>query len=429
MSLDVLSRDASLGDARASDGGLLGAPRPSAGAGEPVGHGACVRSGLRLPGGPRGPGAALASRARGRGGREEGVQLVWRRRSIFGASRGFVPRRWAGRRWRWARTGRYARRAGAAPPLLSRGYLPASARPSGRDGLPGGEEERGRRDHTGSLRRSASGAGSGGSCAGEARLHGSRGRGDRDGEPGPGAAAPRGLSSARFWRSCTRRGGGSTGCLTSRSSRRARGVSRRRSCGCSGRARWCRSTWSRRARCSARGAFSTSSRTGRRRRRTTRARWRTSWCARPGGGWGWCWRTRWGAPVVSSSTGFASFETNRIYQAGLLEAPDIWLWEAMASGVSETKGFTLCGGGRVVSEAGRLVFSCRGDRSRGDGGPPRAGLGERGGRGGGDVCREAAVSAEPAFRLRCCGRERTSWRSRTWGTRGCTRSCSWTASR
>ena len=38
-------------------------------------------------------------------------------------------------------------------------------------------------------------------------------------------------------------------------------------------------------------------------------------------------------PSLSPSTGLASFETNRVYQPGLLEAPDIWLWDGMASGV------------------------------------------------------------------------------------------------
>ena len=54
-----------------------------------------------------------------------------------------------------------------------------------------------------------------------------------------------------------------------------------------------------------------------------------------------------GAPVVSPSTGYASFETNRIYQPGLLEAPDIWLWDAMVSGAERTQGFTLRGWTRL----------------------------------------------------------------------------------
>jgi hypothetical protein len=51
----------------------------------------------------------------------------------------------------------------------------------------------------------------------------------------------------------------------------------------------------------------------------------------------------WGAAVASSSTGHASFETNRIYQPGLLEASDIWLWEAMVSGVLRVEPFLLSG--------------------------------------------------------------------------------------
>ena len=43
-------------------------------------------------------------------------------------------------------------------------------------------------------------------------------------------------------------------------------------------------------------------------------------------------------PVVSRS-----FETNRYYQPGLLEAPDPWLWEALASGATRVKAFALSG--------------------------------------------------------------------------------------
>jgi hypothetical protein len=50
-----------------------------------------------------------------------------------------------------------------------------------------------------------------------------------------------------------------------------------------------------------------------------------------------------GPVLVSSSTGEARFETNRIYQSGLLEAQDVWLWEALTSGASRTKEFTLLG--------------------------------------------------------------------------------------
>jgi hypothetical protein len=38
-----------------------------------------------------------------------------------------------------------------------------------------------------------------------------------------------------------------------------------------------------------------------------------------------------------------SFETNRLYQPGLLEAEDVWLWEALASGATRAKSFSLSG--------------------------------------------------------------------------------------
>ncbi len=50
-----------------------------------------------------------------------------------------------------------------------------------------------------------------------------------------------------------------------------------------------------------------------------------------------------GDAISSASTGFASFETNRFYQPGLLDAPDLWLWEALASGATRVKPFSLSG--------------------------------------------------------------------------------------
>jgi YVTN family beta-propeller protein len=67
-----------------------------------------------------------------------------------------------------------------------------------------------------------------------------------------------------------------------------------------------------------------------------------------------------GPPVVSSSRGFASFETNRIYQPGLLEAPDIWLWEGMSSGVVRAKPFTVEGVARDSGRAVRLAVELQG---------------------------------------------------------------------
>jgi len=50
-----------------------------------------------------------------------------------------------------------------------------------------------------------------------------------------------------------------------------------------------------------------------------------------------------GDAVTSASTGLASFETNRFYQPGLLDAPDPWLWEVVASGATRVKSFSLTG--------------------------------------------------------------------------------------
>ena len=50
-----------------------------------------------------------------------------------------------------------------------------------------------------------------------------------------------------------------------------------------------------------------------------------------------------GASIFSGSTGLASFETNRFYQPGLLEAKDLWLWEVLASGAARVKTFSLAG--------------------------------------------------------------------------------------
>jgi hypothetical protein len=41
-------------------------------------------------------------------------------------------------------------------------------------------------------------------------------------------------------------------------------------------------------------------------------------------------------PISSVSLAEASFETNRYYQAGLLDAPDIWLWDYLIGGTSQS---------------------------------------------------------------------------------------------
>ena len=101
---------------------------------------------------------------------------------------------------------------------------------------------------------------------------------------------------------------------------------------------------------------------------------------------------------MSASTGFSSFETNRIYQPGLLEAPDIWLWDGMGSGAARAQGFTLSGVDASSSTLARLVVQLQGGSEAGNTADHHVRLSVNGGFvGGGDVQREAAV---PAARCR-----------------------------
>ncbi len=50
-----------------------------------------------------------------------------------------------------------------------------------------------------------------------------------------------------------------------------------------------------------------------------------------------------GDAIATASIGTASFETNRFYQPGLLEALDLWHWEGLASGATRVKSFSLAG--------------------------------------------------------------------------------------
>jgi hypothetical protein len=72
-----------------------------------------------------------------------------------------------------------------------------------------------------------------------------------------------------------------------------------------------------------------------------------------------------GPPPASPSTGFASFETNRIYQPGLLEAPDLWLWEYVPSRESRVESFALSGIETSSVEPARLVVSLQGGSESG----------------------------------------------------------------
>ena len=70
--------------------------------------------------------------------------------------------------------------------------------------------------------------------------------------------------------------------------------------------------------------------------------------------------------VTTASTGRAAFETNRFYQPGLLEAPDLWLWEGLASGTTRAKSFSLTGVNAASSEAAELEVFLQGASESGN---------------------------------------------------------------
>ena len=73
-----------------------------------------------------------------------------------------------------------------------------------------------------------------------------------------------------------------------------------------------------------------------------------------------------GDPVTTASTGQASFKTNRFYQPGLLEAPELWLWEGLASGMTSAKSFSLTGVNAASSQAAVLEVFLQGASESGN---------------------------------------------------------------
>ena len=67
-----------------------------------------------------------------------------------------------------------------------------------------------------------------------------------------------------------------------------------------------------------------------------------------------------GEAVTSASTGQVSFEVNRFYQPGLLDAPDLWLWEGLGSGATRAKSFSLTGVDTASSRTGELDIVVQG---------------------------------------------------------------------
>ena len=73
-----------------------------------------------------------------------------------------------------------------------------------------------------------------------------------------------------------------------------------------------------------------------------------------------------GDAVTTASTGQASFETNRFYQPGLLEAPDLWLWEGLGSGATRVKSFALAGVDAASTQAAELEIFLQGASESGN---------------------------------------------------------------
>jgi hypothetical protein len=73
-----------------------------------------------------------------------------------------------------------------------------------------------------------------------------------------------------------------------------------------------------------------------------------------------------GNTIGSASTGTASFESDRFYQPGLLDAPDVWLWEALASGTTRAKSFSLTGVSAASSRAAELEVFLQGASESGN---------------------------------------------------------------
>jgi hypothetical protein len=73
-----------------------------------------------------------------------------------------------------------------------------------------------------------------------------------------------------------------------------------------------------------------------------------------------------GGALASSPLAYASFETNRIYQPGLLEAPDVWLWEGMVGGnPARTVSLGLFGIDRTSSEPAQVLVFLQGGSESG----------------------------------------------------------------
>jgi hypothetical protein len=102
-----------------------------------------------------------------------------------------------------------------------------------------------------------------------------------------------------------------------------------------------------------------------------------------------------GDSLSAASVGSASFEVNRFYQPGLLDAPDPWLWEALAGGVTRTQTFSLTGAEGASSQSAELTLPAGSVGIRPGGGSPRERVAERLAPGRSPVRGQAPLPGEP----------------------------------
>ena len=67
-----------------------------------------------------------------------------------------------------------------------------------------------------------------------------------------------------------------------------------------------------------------------------------------------------------AALGTAAFELDRFYQPGLLDAADPWLWEALASGATRVKSFTLSGVDAASAQRSELEVLLQGASESGN---------------------------------------------------------------
>ena len=352
VSLEVLSRDARQATLELRTGGFYALHRGRSGGG------ARLRPRLRLPAGRAGRGAADPARAGGRGGGPAGASSAGCGRWSWWASGAWCRARSARRRcrWRWdgtVRAGRRALRRERGAPQRSAATRAGAA---AAERVPGRDEERGRARS----RRCASTRGAGSWCwrsgcgcgccsrgASRARAGGAAWAARRDAaaSPSPGELLARLYTTSRGLHAVALRAavpGPRARLRGVRAASRAAG----RAGGLPPRARGRQLRPGQRALlpCRPRGGLDRLLGRGGLRAGALARRRRDA--ARLGGA-----RRGRGRDGVARLA--RRFETNRFYQPGLLEAPDPWLWEALASGATRAKSFSLAGVDRGSSADGR----------------------------------------------------------------------------